>query len=118
MADDLTVLIAGENSAPPNGEVPFMSSSGNRFKHESLQDCESIVSYLDALKEGFQSGALLFSMNGSELVLRPEGLINLNLEAKKKGEEVKLTIRLRWSEEEETQDSESSPLNIQPLKAD
>ena len=94
-----------------------MSSSGNRFKHESLQDCESIVDYLDALKEGFSAGAIVLSMNGSEMALKPEGLISLNLEAKKKSDEVKLTIRLKWNEEEESQESENQPMSIQTLKS-
>ena len=65
-----------------------MSSNDNRFKHESLQDGASIVQYINALSEGFQNGALLFCSENQRLVLKPQGLVGLNVEAKKKGNEI------------------------------
>ena len=94
-----------------------MSSSANRFRHESLQDCQSIINYLIALKDGFESGALLFSTDGRNLVLKPDGLINLNVEAKRKGEEIKLSLKMRWSENEGGGNPEDQPLLIEPIKA-
>ena len=94
-----------------------MSSTGNRFRHESLQDCQSIINYLTALKEGFDSGALLFSTDGRNLVLKPEGLINLNVEAKRKGEEIKLSLKMRWNEKKGSENPEDQPLLIEPIKA-
>ena len=93
-----------------------MSTSGNRFKHESMQDSDSIVHYLQALSEGFSQGALMFSTDGKRLVFKPEGLIALSVEAKRKGEQVKLTLKLRWSEGE-AHDGEDQPLLIEPLRS-
>lgn len=76
-----------------------MSSDGV-FKYESLQDCESIQKYLALLNEGFASGKLRLSVRDSELVLEPHGLIEFSLEAKKKGDRRKLTLKFNWKDEE------------------
>lgn len=94
-----------------------MSSTTNRFRHESMQDCQSIINYLIALKDGFESGALLFSTDGRNLVLKPEGLIKLHVEAKRKGEEIKLSLKMRWNEKMGSEDPDGQPLLIEPIKA-
>jgi amphi-Trp domain-containing protein len=84
----------------------------DRFKHESLQDAESIVRYIEALSEGFQNGALLFSSDDKRLVLKPRGLVRLEVEAKKRGEEIKLSLKFRWTEEAGADALTMSPLVI------
>ncbi|ADK83759.1 hypothetical protein Deba_0384 [Desulfarculus baarsii DSM 2075] len=76
-----------------------MSSSDNSFKHVSLQDSQSIVGYLEALSAGLKQGALLFCTENKRLVLKPQGLIKLEVEAKRKDEQMKLTLKFRWNEE-------------------
>lgn len=76
-----------------------MSSASDSFKHESLQDCDSILKYFNALGEGFCNGTLSFSTDSKRLVLKPRGLIRLEVEAKRKGEQVKVNLTFRWSEE-------------------
>ncbi len=73
-----------------------------KFRHESLQDKESIGKYLDALSNGFLNGKLHFSWKDKRLVLEPQSLIKFDIETKKKEGEVKLNLRFRW---EETPDS-------------
>ena len=90
-----------------------MSDSPNRFKHQSLQDAEAIGKYLAALKEGFENGALVFSTNGNRMVLNPQGLVNLELEAKRKGGDIKLSLKFRWSEEKSEEPENGQPLLIQ-----
>jgi amphi-Trp domain-containing protein len=92
-----------------------MSSGADRFKHESLQDTETIVQYLNALKEGLQGGTLALTSDDHRLLLKPQGLINLDVEAKRKGDEVKLVIKLRWNEESRSAGGRSSALKIQPV---
>jgi amphi-Trp domain-containing protein len=77
-----------------------MSSSGDSFKHESLQDCDSITKYIDALSEGFTQGALSFMSDGQRVVLKPQGLIKLEVEAKRKDRQIRLALKFRWTEEE------------------
>ena len=93
-----------------------MSDTPNRFKHQSLQDADAIGNYLSALKEGFENGALVFSTNGDRMVLKPQGLVNLELEAKRKGEDVKLSLKFRWTEEENSEHDGDQPLLIKTLK--
>ena len=90
-------------------------SSSQRFKHESIEDTESIVKYFQAVGEGFAKSALLFSSDEERLVLKPKGLINMDVEAKRKGGEVKLSIKLRWSEETRQAENSGGPLNIAAL---
>ena len=92
-----------------------MAPSANRFKHQSLEDTESIIKYLEALKEGFESGALLFSSDGRQLMVKPHGLINLDVEARYKSGEFALTLKLNWTEEGSGRNKENAPLQIQPV---
>lgn len=93
-----------------------MSESSERFKHRSIQDPESIVRYLAALKDGFEQGALVFSTNGERLVVKPQGLINLEVEAKRKGEGIKLNLKFRWNEQEPAHDDGEQPLLIETFQ--
>ncbi|MFH1061222.1 MAG: amphi-Trp domain-containing protein [Pseudomonadota bacterium] len=88
-----------------------MSSSNESFKHESLQDCDSIIKYIDALSEGFSQGALLFMSDGKRVVLKPQGLIKLEIEAKRKDDQIKLALKFRWTEEE----GSGNDLTMKPL---
>jgi len=86
--------------------------SDDRFKHESLQDSESIVRYLTALADGFRQGALSFTSEDQRLELKPGGLVNLEVEAKKKAGNIKMAIKLRWTEDEEGRDTPAANLVI------
>ena len=92
-----------------------MASGVERFKHESIEDSETIVNYLNALREGFENGALLFCSDDRRLVLKPHGLINLDVETKRKGHEVKLNLKFKWVEESVTEEAGRSPLHIRPI---
>jgi amphi-Trp domain-containing protein len=93
-----------------------MSDSPNRFKHQSLQDSDAIGAYLSALKEGFENEALVFATNGDSMVLKPQGLVNLELEARRKGEDVKLILKFRWTEEDKGDQDGEHPLFIKTIK--
>ncbi|MBF0275369.1 MAG: amphi-Trp domain-containing protein, partial [Nitrospinae bacterium] len=82
------------------------------FKHESLQDCDSICKYLNALCEGFQNGRLLFGTKQRKLELEPNGLLDLSVKAKRKDKKVKLYIKMSWTEGKESKDKDSEPLII------
>ena len=90
-----------------------MSSTADRFKHESLEDPESIVKYLLALKEGFDEGALMFSSDERRLTVKPSGLINMEIEARRQGDDVRLTLRFRWSEATRADETRQGALTIQ-----
>jgi amphi-Trp domain-containing protein len=73
-------------------------SSINEFKHESLQDCNSIADYLKVITEGFQNGELMFRNDKEQILLRPDGMIQMEVKARKKDKKVKLSVKLYWKE--------------------
>jgi amphi-Trp domain-containing protein len=86
----------------------------DRFKHESLEDNETIARYLKALWEGFEQGSLQFSTDDRQLQLQPQGLISLEVEAKRKDEDVKLALKFRWNEPGSRKEIKDRPLKIRP----
>jgi amphi-Trp domain-containing protein len=88
--------------------------STERFKHESLEDSDTIIKYLNALKEGFESGTLSFASDDQKLVVKPRGLINLDVEARRKGDEIKLHLKMRWTEDVRPTETKTAPLIIDP----
>jgi amphi-Trp domain-containing protein len=96
-----------------------MTSQNNEFKHESLQDSQTIVKYINALAEGFSSGRLALGNNGNPIVLEPTGMLKLDLKAKRKDGRMKLSVKISWKEEdEEKKQIDSKPLVIESQKAE
>jgi amphi-Trp domain-containing protein len=91
-----------------------MSQQSERFKHETLVDTQSIVDYLKAITEGFQNNALRLGADADQLDIHPQGLINMEVEAKRKGDDVKMTVKFRWAEEEAAGRVEAGNLEIAP----
>ncbi len=76
-----------------------MSNDGS-FRYESIQDTESIITYLDVLRQGFATGKLRVAVRDREMVLEPKGLIEFNLEVKKRDDRQKLTMKFTWKDED------------------
>lgn len=93
-----------------------MAKETAEFRHESLQDCESIVKYLKALTEGFENGRLKLANGNEPMELKPEGLLNLNLKARRKDNRVKLTLKVSWKEEDSSEQAEGRSLVIDSKK--
>lgn len=70
----------------------------SEFRHESLQDRESIVRYLNALSQGIASGQLTLGTREENLVLHPSGLLKLSVKARGKDERTKLVFKISWKE--------------------
>jgi amphi-Trp domain-containing protein len=87
------------------------------FDHESLQDSDSIVKYLEALAAGFRSGTLQFSSGKKAIRLRPNGLLELSLKAKRKNGEARVQIEVGWKEPKRRK-TQQPPLKIQTGKGD
>jgi amphi-Trp domain-containing protein len=87
--------------------------SNEKFRHESLQDKESIGKYLNALSDGFLNGRLHFSWQDKQLLLEPQSLIRFELETKKEDGEVKMSLRFRWEEPSESSMFIDAPLIIE-----
>ncbi len=81
------------------------------FRHESVQDSHSIVKYLQAITSGIEKGHIQLGTADHLLDLRPKGMLELEVRAKRKGGRAKLTLVLHWRESDE-HDAASSQLTI------
>lgn len=78
-----------------------MAQEDDEFRFESMQDRRSIEKYLNALMAGFLNGKIILGNQDQRMVLHPDGLIKLEVKAKKKGDRVKLTLISSWKESKE-----------------
>ena len=93
-----------------------MGKDEREFLHESLQDAKSIISYLDAIRDGFASGALNLRDDKGDISLHPNGLVRLQIDASRKQDRVKLAIRLAWREDGGADQSGGSSLVIDGVR--
>jgi len=74
----------------------------NSFRHESLQDTKTIAELLKAITKGVGKGKLTFSDEDGEIVLEPEGLLNLKVSVDQEEMRHRLNIRITWHPQEKT----------------
>ena len=77
-----------------------MRQSKNTFRHESLQDGKTIQELLKSITQGIGKGKLTFSDEGGELLMEPEGLLNLKVTASEDEARHRINIRITWQAEE------------------
>ena len=70
------------------------------FKHESLHDAKSIQEILKAVTKGIAKGKLTFSDEDGEILMEPEGLLNLKVTASQDEVQNRVNIRITWQSEE------------------
>lgn len=66
------------------------------FEHESIQDNETVGDYLASLIEGFKKGKIVLSSDEHQIELTPNNNLHFDLNAKRKGNKSKLSIKLSW----------------------
>jgi amphi-Trp domain-containing protein len=77
------------------------------FRHESLQDAQSIQDILQALSKGLAKNRLSFSDEEGEINLDPQGLLHLKLTASKEEGRQRLSLRISWQVEEQLKEKKS-----------
>jgi amphi-Trp domain-containing protein len=88
------------------------AKTSDEFRHVSLQDRQSIVRYLEAVGQGLGTGMLYFASGKSELLLRPDGMLRFVVQAKRKGDQVKLQLKISWREDQTQTEAAGLPLMI------
>ncbi|NCD26976.1 MAG: amphi-Trp domain-containing protein [Deltaproteobacteria bacterium] len=73
----------------------------DKFEFESVQDCQTIQKYLQALREGFEQSRIVVNSDGSEICMHPSGFMKFEVAVKKKGQENKLAIKVSWKDKTE-----------------
>ncbi len=71
----------------------------NTFRHESLQDSESIKKLLSGLLEGLEQGELYFTDEDGEIAMTPAGLLHLKVTASKEDGRNRVNLRITWQDE-------------------
>lgn len=84
--------------------------SKGEFKHESVEDRESIVKYLNALRDSFVSGTIHFGAQDKSIVLEPSKVIEMSVKAKRKSDRSRLSLSLEWKDEVQPKLEQSSLL--------
>jgi len=87
-----------------------MRQSKNSFRHESLQDAKTIQEILKSITKGIAKGKLSFSDEVGEIVMEPEGLLNLKVTATQDELQHRLNIRITWQSEEKVK--QKKPLSV------
>ena len=88
-----------------------MRQSKNSFRHESLQDARTIQEILKSITRGIAKGKLSFSDEDGEIVMEPEGLLNLKVTASQDELRHRLDIRITWQAEEKVKRKKPLRLN-------
>lgn len=78
-----------------------MRHGKDSFRHESLQDASSIQDILKAITKGLGKGKLSFKDENGELLMEPEGLLNLKVTAGSDGDQHRLDIRVTWQSDDQ-----------------
>ncbi len=87
-----------------------MRQSKNSFRHESLQDAKTIQDILKAVTKGIAKGRLSFCDEDGEIVMQPNGLLNLKVTASQEDMRNRITLRITWQEEEQV--TSKKPLTV------
>ncbi|MGE4299628.1 MAG: amphi-Trp domain-containing protein [Desulfovibrionaceae bacterium] len=83
------------------------------FKYETVQDVATLLPYLDAIKEGLQSGHLTLAGRKHTLELFPEGMVTFSLEGKSKEGKHRLAFKITWHDPALDADLPDDMLTIQ-----
>ncbi len=73
-----------------------MKNDEKKFRHESLQDRETIADLLSSLQQGLSQGVLKFSDEDNAITMKPSGLLNLAIKASNNAELNVLDVRISW----------------------
>ncbi len=76
-----------------------MRRDKNSFRHNSLQDAESISKFMDSITEGLAKGKLTFSDEDDKIVLSPDGLLELKVTASQEDNRQRVNVRISWQVE-------------------
>ncbi len=87
-----------------------MRQSKNSFRYESLQDAKTIQELLKTLSKGIAKGRLSFSDEGGEIVMEPEGLLNLKVTATQDEGRHRVNIRITWQADDDVK--QKKPLQV------
>lgn len=87
-----------------------MRQSKNSFVHESLQNTTTIQEMLKSITNGIGKGKLTFSDEDGDIVMEPDGLLNLKVTASQDDSRQRIKIRITWQAEEKVK--QKKPVSV------
>jgi amphi-Trp domain-containing protein len=78
-----------------------MKRRKNSFRHESLQNRDSIQAILKALTEGIAKGKVTVSDDDDSISITPDGLLNLKLIVSQEDNRNRINLRITWDDQKE-----------------
>lgn len=76
-----------------------MKQDKKSFRHESLQDRESILKILTTLVDGLEKEKLVLREGEDEMILNPQGLLQLKITATQEENRYNLGLKISWQTE-------------------
>lgn len=73
-------------------------SRNENFEFESIQDPDTIKTFMESLLQGFEKNRIRLASNGEEIVLFPSNMLKFAVKAKRKGNSSKLSLKISWKE--------------------
>lgn len=70
------------------------------FRHESLQDVQSIQEILESITSAIGKGRVTFSDDEDRILMEPRGLLHLKLTASQEENRQRINIRITWQTED------------------
>ena len=92
-----------------------MAKNTTSFKHESLLDKASVLSYLDLICQGIEKGQIHLANEEDDVTLQTNGLSRIKIKAKQAKSHQEIRITLAWSCQGD-QKLEIKPISEDPNK--
>jgi amphi-Trp domain-containing protein len=73
-----------------------MRERKSNFRHDSLQDSQSIQGILKSISSGLAKGKITFTDEDENIVMKPEGLLDLKVTATQESTKNRINIRISW----------------------
>lgn len=92
-----------------------MAKKTQYFEHESLQDRDAVVDYLEALAKAVKTGEILLSDGDEKQIMQPSDLTLMSLKASNTKKNQSLRIKLTWNKQTD-EEPDNEPLFIKAKK--
>ncbi len=86
--------------------------SNTRFRHESLQDQDSVKSLLKALTNGIAKGKVVLEDEDGTMTMEPEGLLHLTLRAKQDDTRNSISLKIVWQGEQSVTEKKDLKISV------
>jgi amphi-Trp domain-containing protein len=83
------------------------------FRHQSYQNKDEIINYLNALAEGLKQGKLKLNREPENLELETPDNMKFEFRVKQKRDGVQVKVKFGWKHTPESIQSETNPLVIE-----